>query len=635
MISRMSSQKILETIILPDDVADLVRNAKSCTVVGTEAELYDLACPEVNENGVYEVAYDVPDVGRVVEATVVRARNGIVINYMEPYMRRRDPDCLVMADDLPTDKPRFVNRYNKEFSEVRSRTFDWLKEQDLLVYFIHAGGEITGMDGMVVLPKNTACFGFTLALLQGIIDPSTLPDGYKPKAAVYVAPPFRGTDFNGKQVVVHSRGEFYEMFSFNLYPGPSAKKGVYSMLLTLGEVENWVTMHCSAVRVITPYDTEITMAHEGASGGGKSELLEYVHRQMDNMILIGTNTITGETQSLDLPVNCELHPVVDDMALCHPNFRKDDRLTLYDAELAWFVRVDHILKYGTDPHLEGETINTDIPLAFLNLDTKQGSTALIWEHTMDAPGKRCPNPRVVLPRRIVPNVVNEPIAIDIRSFGIRTPPSTREKPGYAVFGLFHIIPPALAWLWRVIAPRGYANPSVIDTEGIVSEGIGSYWPFATGRMAPQANLLLKQIVDTKKILYVLIPNQHIGAWKVGFKPEWITREYLARRGSIKFHKSMVQPARCPLLGYSLKKLSIEKQNIHEFFLRPETQPEMGFDGYDLGVQQLVDFVKKTIGQYLEFEDLDPLGRKIIECCMNDGTLEDYEAFIPYDTFKED
>ncbi|HME54537.1 MAG TPA: DUF4914 family protein [Candidatus Lokiarchaeia archaeon] len=625
----------LDKLILPDDVADLVRNAKSCTIVSTEKELYDLSCPEVNENGVFEVAYDVPDVGRVVEATVVRARNGIVINYMEPYMRRRDPDCLVMADDLPTDKPRFIDRYNKEFSEVRRRTLDWLKEQDLLVYFIHAGGVITGMDGMVVLPTNTACFGFTLALLQGIIDASTLPDNYQPKAAIYVAPPFRGTDFDGKQVVVHSRGDFYEMFSFNLYPGPSAKKGVYSMLLTLGEIENWVTMHCSAVRVVTPYDTEVTMAHEGASGGGKSELLEYVHRQIDNTILIGTNTITGEEQVLDVPVNCELHPIVDDMALCHPNFRKDDRLTLFDAELAWFVRVDHILKYGTDPHLEGETINTEIPLAFLNLDTKNGSTALIWEHTMDAPGKRCPNPRVVLPRRIVPGVVNDPVAIDVRSFGIRTPPSTREQPGYAVFGLFHIIPPALAWLWRVIAPRGYANPSVIDTEGIVSEGIGSYWPFATGRMAPQANLLLDQIVNTKKILYLLIPNQHIGAWKVGFKPEWITREYIARRGSIKFHKSMVQPARCSLLGYSLKKLSIEKQAIHEFFLRPETQPELGFDGYDAGVQQLVDFCKRTVEPYLQFDDLLPMGRQIIECCLNDGSLEDYESFIPYDTFKEE
>jgi hypothetical protein len=30
------------------------------------------------------------------------------VNYTEVYMRRRDPHCLVVADDQPSDKPQFT-----------------------------------------------------------------------------------------------------------------------------------------------------------------------------------------------------------------------------------------------------------------------------------------------------------------------------------------------------------------------------------------------------------------------------------------------------------------------------------------------------------------------------------------------
>jgi hypothetical protein len=53
------------------------------------------------------------------------------------------------------------------------------------------------------------------------------------------------------------------------------------MLLTLGERAEipWTTAHCSTVQVITPYDNTTTIMHEGASGGGKSEMLEQMHRE--------------------------------------------------------------------------------------------------------------------------------------------------------------------------------------------------------------------------------------------------------------------------------------------------------------------------------------------------------------------
>ena len=41
-----------------------------------------------------------PGKGRVVEAVACRVKNGISANYLEPYMRRRDPDCMVIADDI-------------------------------------------------------------------------------------------------------------------------------------------------------------------------------------------------------------------------------------------------------------------------------------------------------------------------------------------------------------------------------------------------------------------------------------------------------------------------------------------------------------------------------------------------------
>ena len=112
---------------------------------------------------------------------------------------------------------------------------------------------------------------------------------------MFLAPPFRHTHFDGKQIVVHNRTEeIHEVHSFNLYPGPSAKKGIYGVLLNIGEQEGWVTAHASTVKVITPYDNEIVIMHEGASGGGKSEMLEDIHKQMDGRAVLAKNTVTGE-----------------------------------------------------------------------------------------------------------------------------------------------------------------------------------------------------------------------------------------------------------------------------------------------------------------------------------------------------
>lgn len=626
-------------------VLEAAESAGRLHLAGSVEDLVRLSVPDpalelgkVNSNGFYVVGYDVPGQGFVPEVEVCRAKNGIAANYVDPYMRRRDPHCMVVGDVAKTDKPTYEQRFGQSFSGLRSETLEWLKTQPIAAFFFRTGMHNRPLDALAIAPANAGFFALGLAMLQGIIPLEEIRaagDQYHHGAVVYVAPPFRHTRFDGKQVVVHNRRfedpvNLHELFSYNLYPGPSAKKGVYGMLLTLGERadEPWTTAHCSTVTVVTPYENSTTIMHEGASGGGKSEMLEQMHREADGTLLLGENLVDGDIRKLTLPRGCDLQPVTDDMALCHPELQSDvqakGKLTLMDAESAWFIRVNHIDAYGVDPHLERITIKPPGPLLFLNIDAKPGATALIWEHTMDAPDTPCPNPRVIMPRSYIPGVVNHAVTVDIRSFGVRCPPCTAERPSYGIIGLFHVLPPALAWLWRLVAPRGHGNPSIVEQGGMQSEGVGSFWPFATGRRVDQANILLDQMMDTRKTLFVLIPNQHIGAWRVGFAPQWIAREYLARRGAAPFRSGDLIPSRCPLLGYNKHTLMIEGQTIGTWFLDVAQQPEVGRDAYDQGAKTLTDFFHGQLQQFL-VDDLRPLGQQIIKACLDGATVEDYEA----------
>jgi hypothetical protein len=224
-------------------------------------------------------------------------------------------------------------------------------------------------------------------------------------------------------------------------------------------------------------------------------------------------------------------------------------------------------------------------------------------------------------------VVSGDVPVDIRSFGVRTPPCTRDNPSYGILGMFHVLPPALAWLWRLVAPRGHANPSIVDTKGMTSEGVGSYWPFTIGKKVAQANLLLNQFKGATSTRYVLMPNQHVGAWETSFMPQWLVRDYLARRGMARFRSDQIVPSRCPLLGYAMQNMRIEGASIHHWLLEVDTQPEVGPEAYDQGAQILADFFHRELQKFLQPE-LDPAGREIIECCLSNGTVEDYAGFLP-------
>ena len=244
-----------------------------------------------DDHGVYEAVFLVPErkagAGRITEAVITKARNGLAINFPDPTMRRRDPDAMVIGDSLPTDKPTYEQRFGEPFAKTRQLTLDWLKMQELVVMPFYAGPDALGYGSLLIVPRQAAFFAAALADLQGMIPRSNVPADFKISGGVlFVAPPFRHTHFGGRQVVVHDRTATHqEVYAYNLYPGPSAKKGVYSMLLDKGEREGWTTNHCAAVAVVTPYENQLILMHEGASGGGKSEMTEHIHRMEDGRLL--------------------------------------------------------------------------------------------------------------------------------------------------------------------------------------------------------------------------------------------------------------------------------------------------------------------------------------------------------------
>jgi hypothetical protein len=148
-------------------------------------------------------------------------------------------------------------------------------------------------------------------------------------------------------------------------------------------------------------------------------------------------------------------------------------------------------------------------------------------------------------------------------------------------------------------------------------------------MSVHANLLLDQIIQNPRNRYTLVPNQHIGAWKVGFKPQLLMREYLTRRGNARLRNDQFKPAPCPLLGYELNYLTIEGSPIPTRFLAVHKQIEVGMEGYEAGAEILYDFFNRELEKYRKM-DLSPIGKQIIEACLSHATVEDYLNLIPMD-----
>ena len=132
--------------------------------------------------------------------------------------------------------------------------------------------------------------------------------------------------------------------------------------------------------------------------------------------------------------------------------------------------------------------------------------------------------------------------------------------------------------------------------------------------------------DTDKPKYEDVYNKDFETLR-SFMPQWIAREYIARRGSAKFKPEHLVEARCSLLGFGLESLKIDGQYIRKAFLQPETQKEVGLEGYDAGTKILNDFFAQELKKY-NTEQLNPLGRKIIDLFNNNAIVEQYMELIP-------
>jgi hypothetical protein len=73
-------------------------------------------------------------------------------------------------------------------------------------------------------------------------------------------------------------------------------------------------------------------------------------------------------------------------------------------------------------------------------------------------------------------------------------------------------------------------------------------------------------------------------------------------------------------------IHVEGQQIARWFLQVDTQPEVGVEAYDQGARLLNDFFCKELADF-NTSELVPLGREIIQCCLDGGSLEDYEQLI--------
>lgn len=112
-------------------------------------------------------------------------------------------------------------------------------------------------------------------------------------------------------------------------------------------------------------------------------------------------------------------------------------------------------------------------------------------------------------------------------------------------------------------------------------------------------------------------------------PQWLMREYLARRGHARFSPENLRTARCTLLGEYPHQIQLEGRLISRWFFAVDSQPEVGPEGYDQGAEQLYAFFHDILRQY-DQDALTPLGRKIIECCLDRGSLADYKALIHFE-----
>jgi hypothetical protein len=112
------------SLALPAEAADILGRAPSVVVPRNVEELAAMAVGD----GVFEVAFDVPGRGRVVEAVAARVRNGVSANYilviyLAPPFRHTlwDGKQVVVITTAPTTGCTSSSRYNLYPGPARRR----------------------------------------------------------------------------------------------------------------------------------------------------------------------------------------------------------------------------------------------------------------------------------------------------------------------------------------------------------------------------------------------------------------------------------------------------------------------------------------------------------------------------------
>jgi len=77
----------------------------------------------------------------------------------------------------------------------------------------------------------------------------------------------------------------------------------------------------------------------------------------------------------------------------------------------------------------------------------------------------------------------------------------------------------------------------------------------------------------------------------------------------------------------LNYLTIESSKIPTRFLKVYNQVEVGTEGYDAGAEILQEFFKKEL-QKFKNEDLYKTGKRIIDACLSNATIEEYNQIVP-------
>ena len=125
----MYTDNFFNRFVLAPEVSAALQKCKFIAYAETREELEEMVYGPTHTSR-YDVVYPIEGRGVVKEAEVVRCKNGPAVNFMEDYMRRRDPNSMVIGDDLPTDKlsDKDIGALHAELTDPRFKDEFWTNE---------------------------------------------------------------------------------------------------------------------------------------------------------------------------------------------------------------------------------------------------------------------------------------------------------------------------------------------------------------------------------------------------------------------------------------------------------------------------------------------------------------------------